>query len=1596
MGNKSFLAFSALLWSVGLAAAQGTSFTFQGHLLDRGQPASGTYDMVFTVLNSDGTLALAPGYTNSVVVTQGQFMVTLPAPTAVFSGARRFLEIAVRTNGAAGAFTTLTPPQEISSAPYATRAAAAGVADTTASVPYQSISAAHILAEDLPGPDKILIYNGKTWMWTNLPAASAAWRLAGNAGTTPGSNFIGTVDAQPLELRVNRQRVQRFEPGAGVAPNLLGGSASNTISAGVTGATIAGGGSAAHPSSVTGDFGAIGGGIDNSAAELSSVAGGEMNTASGDHAAIGGGFFNEILPGLDDFYGGTLPASSSVIGGGELNQVFSIYSVISGGSENTLAASTGNSFLGGGYLNTVESNAFFATLGGGMNNRVGSGAAFGFLGGGEDNLVGLAATNAVVGGGFNNTAGGVFATVPGGSGNTASGRSSFAAGQRANAAHEGTFVWADPSGSNFVSTASNQFLIRAAGGVGVGTNHPQAPLHVRGTVMADRFLGDGTGLNLSNAINTAALQNSSITASKMASNQVVKTLNGLTDNVTLAPGANITLVSNGSTLTISSTGGGTASNVWNLSGNAGTSSNHFLGTLDNHPLEFRVNNSRALRLEPNNGGSPNVIGGFSSNLVAPGVVGATIAGGGDVGIDQSAANFIAGDFGAIGGGQQNTIGTSRAATIGGGQLNTIQDAAFDAVVAGGQGNTIRAGSYSVIGGGLQNSMDGNGTGSSIGGGSFNLMASNVSSSVISGGYNNAISNNAQYATVPGGYQNVAWGSYSLAAGRQAKAIHPGTFVWADSTTADFASTGSNQFLIRAGSGVGIGTNRPQAQLHVRGTNMADFFRGTFLGDAAGLTNLPTGGGVPANTAFLNSNQLFTAANTFSSVLIATNPANSFSGNGAQLSSLNAGNLTGTVPVAALGNAWKITGNAGTSPAVNFLGTTDGQALVLKAGGGVGIGSTSPIAPFTVIGARAGNYSTPITHIENTNATGNSGPALRLAASANTVDGVLNVSAFGVGKIAAFGAGTIGEVLNLDTNGSFNFGSRTRQMLNLYGASYGAGVQSLTLYNRSDGGFAWYRSGAHTNNQNDPGPGGSSLMTLSSGGYLTAFGGMEAQTGAGTIQLRNDSGFAPGINIVNSPNAGVMRFRNRLEIWPNDAGTAPGNLDIRDNTGAAMINLSAVGPAFFTGGNVGIGTNNPQTALHVAGTARASLFQGDGSGLTNLNLGSVALLSNAWKTTGNTASSGDFLGTLNPVPLEFRANNIRALRIMPAAVSTDGPNLVGGYVNNTVGSGVSGATIAGGGMDKFEHKVTANFGTVGGGSHNAAGQEAVVAGGSENVSGALQSAVGGGHNNNAGANYATIAGGSGNAVSMAGGSVLGGIGNQVMDPKGANSTILGGSNNLVSGSVAATVAGGANNRANGDYSFAAGHLARADHPGSFVWGDSSGQVTTSANSNQFIVRAVGGLWFGVGGAPSVPAGRYLNTSTGGYLSSGGVWTDSSDRNAKKSFAAVNGQEVLARVAQLPISTWTYRAEDDSVKHLGPVAQDFYDAFALGQDNLHIAALDSAGVALAAIQGLNEKCEETAKDKDSQIAALRKKSDALEERVAELEKLMQKLARAQASR
>jgi len=130
-------------------------------------------------------------------------------------------------------------------------------------------------------------------------------------------------------------------------------------------------------------------------------------------------------------------------------------------------------------------------------------------------------------------------------------------------------------------------------------------------------------------------------------------------------------------------------------------------------------------------------------------------------------------------------------------------------------------------------------------------------------------------------------------------------------------------------------------------------------------------------------------------------------------------------------------------------------------------------------------------------------------------------------------------------------------------------------------------------------------------------------------------------------------------------------------------------------------------------------------------------------------------------------------------------------------------------------------------------------------------------------------------------------------------------------------------------------------------------------------------------------EYTFTNTGN-LTIAGVLTQGSSRDLKTGFTALDPKDVLARVSALPVSLWSYKNET-AVRHAGPMAEDFHQAFGLGEDDKHIAPGDQAGVALLAVQGLNQVVQ----DKGQEIATLRRENADLAKRVEALEALLSKV-------
>ena len=146
-------------------------------------------------------------------------------------------------------------------------------------------------------------------------------------------------------------------------------------------------------------------------------------------------------------------------------------------------------------------------------------------------------------------------------------------------------------------------------------------------------------------------------------------------------------------------------------------------------------------------------------------------------------------------------------------------------------------------------------------------------------------------------------------------------------------------------------------------------------------------------------------------------------------------------------------------------------------------------------------------------------------------------------------------------------------------------------------------------------------------------------------------------------------------------------------------------------------------------------------------------------------------------------------------------------------------------------------------------------------------------------------------------------------------------------------------------------------------------SAGATAGRFLVNDSGNVGIG-----NNNPGEKLHVN-GNILASGTI-TPNSDRNAKTDLKPVDTSAILERVVGLPIQQWRFKAEAENVKHVGPMAQDFREAFGLGAHETAIATVDADGVALAAIQGLNQKLETELKERNARITDLEQRLERLE--------------------
>lgn len=867
--------------------AQSTAFTYQGRLNDNGSATTGSYDLQFAVYDaaSNGN-SVGSALTNSATsVSNGLFVVQLDFGAAIFNGSDRWLEIGVRTNGSAGAFTILSPRQQITSMPYAIQSANATSATMAASA--NSVSAANIsgtlaLAQ-LPG---VLVTNNSSSVnlsgtfagsgtgMTNVNAASLSglnatnfWQGGGN--TVAAGQFLGSVNNQAVEVRVNNQRVWELDPNGtgGAAPNIIGGAPINFVAAGATGATIAGGGSGlfGYTNRVTGSYGVISGGASNSAVASATVAGGFQNNAGGIGGSVGGGINNQATSPY-----ATVPGGSNNVAGGQFSfaagqqaQATNDGAFVWADSQNTPFASTNNDsfnvrarggaqFVTGGAGMSIDSQPVLTTASGpvGISLQQNSSGAPNVIEGAPINYVAGSVIGATIGGGgatnssgsvYSNSVTGNFGTVAGGAANAAVAQASVGGGEF-NVASGGSST----VGGGTLNTASGSAATIAGGIENVSSGYGS-------------FVGgggsDGTGAPGNHATGNASTIGGGY--GNWATNRF-STVTGGVENDGYGSGAFI---------------GGGGYDGANFSGNvASGGASTVAGGLGNQA----TNNCTVIP-----GGANNLAGGLYS--FAAGQQAQALHQGSFVWADSQNAAFASTNndsfnVRAAGGVRFVTSGTGMSLD---GPLNLPTNVNFTSSGytalhidnVNFQGDTflgVAAGNLSALG--LGDTAIGN---TAMG---FNTSGSQNTAVGAYSLYHNATGNNN--TAIGGMTLNSARGSGNIAVGYQAGA--------------NLSSSEANDIYI---GNAGTAGESSTIRIGTPGTQSSTYLAGAINGNGSGLTNL--------NANNLSSGTVPDArlSGTYTSALTLNNTGNSYSGSGANLTSLNASNLaSGTVALARLPTA----------------------------------------------------------------------------------------------------------------------------------------------------------------------------------------------------------------------------------------------------------------------------------------------------------------------------------------------------------------------------------------------------------------------------------------------------------------------------------------------------------------------------------------------------------------------------------------------------------------------------------------------------------------------------------------------------------------------
>jgi len=619
-----------------------------------------------------------------------------------------------------------------------------------------------------------------------------------------------------------------------------------------------------------------------------------------------------------------------------------------------------------------------------------------------------------------------------------------------------------------------------------------------------------------------------------------------------------------------------------------------------------------------------------------------------------------------------------------------------------------------------------------------------------------------------------------------------------------------------------------------------------------------------------------------------------------------------------GKAWLLTGNAGTNPAVNFLGTTDAQPLCIRVDNQETFRFNPPGASAPAWSIQRGGGDPRGLHAVDLQSA--RAAATQVASGDysvigggqdNTASGYAATVGGGLGNTASDDAATVGGGATNTASGDVaTVGGGKLNTAGGYAATVGGGVE-----NTAGGFYATVGGGVLNTARGDAATIGGGRSNIASGDAAIVGGGEgntasaeDAIVGGGKLNTAGGYAATVGGGYRNTASKNYTTVSGGYENTASDWGAT---------VGGGQANTASDGDATVGGGR-----------LNTAGGYAATI----GGGQVNTAGGFYATVGGGYENTasgyaatvggGRSNTAGDFYAT------------------------------VGGGYENTASS--KGATVGGG----YQNTASFAYATVGGGrSNTASGKDATIGGGYRNTASGSLATVGGGLSNTARGDYATVGGGRSNTAS------------------GEDATIGGGMDNTASG-YRAIVGGGWHNAASGNYSVVLGGYGNtADADFNLVFGQ---EVNPSAIETHRVYffgpgapRPSGFLVINrLDGDHPIHVGTSGTNGNGAHLTGGGKWTDGSSRSFKERFVQYRPAEVLEKILQLPVEGYFYKGTQEY--HITPMAEDFYRLFGTGVHEIietdstgqlvrrpnpdvdkYLAASDVAGVALLGVQALHEE-------------------------------------------